>query len=736
MKKTVLTCLLLVAAILALPACGMAVPSKQDALDGIRQDETAREIAQIEADGRIEAAKIAAEAQRDAAGLQATAVTEAAALQATAVAQAASVQAQAVLAAGSGGGAGMMAMALDESGAAVKAVDLLGAWVSAGAPETDSFEYVGRDGNTYEATFDVDIQPLFTENNVWFEGQQACTGCHFGNTENSYHEMSLASHEGILLGGDVLSEPPGVSILGESSFGAGDFSWDNAKLRERLRNNRMPPGWEFDLTETNRDGPCLDITADGVTLVRDDGGAITYGCDLSAVGLIGAWVTAGAPETDTFDYGSQPLTFARDVQPFFTQPNMWYEGSQACTGCHFGNTENSYHEMDLSTYQGILTGPDSLSEPPGVPILGQSEFGATDYNWGASTLRARLRNNRMAPGVTFDITEENRDGPWVLHGKPLDAAADTQMLAIGGGQCGVKAVNLMAAWVTAGAPDGNFDFVAEDGSACQGVFADDVQPLFSENNVWFEGQQACTGCHFGNTENSYHEMSLASHQGILLGGDVLSEPPGVSILGESSFGAGDFSWDNAKLRERLRNNRMPPGWEFDISETNRDGPCLDVTAEGVSLVRDDGGAITYGCDLSAVGLIGAWVTAGAPETDTFDYGDQPLTFARDVQPFFTQPNMWYEGSQACTGCHFGNTENSYHEMDLSTYQGILTGPDSLSEPPGVPILGQSEFGATDYNWGASTLRARLRNNRMAPGVTFDITEENRDGPMILAGTAK
>ncbi len=417
MKKTVLTYLLLVAAMLALPACGLAVPSKQDALEDIRRDETALEIARIEADGRIEAAKIAAEAQRDAAGLQATAVAESAAVQAAAMAQA-------ILAAGSGSGAEMMAtsgsqmLAIGGGECAVKAVDLIAAWVTAGAPD-GNFDFAADDSSACQGVFADDIQPLFSENNVWFEGSQACTGCHFGNTENSYHEMSLASHEGVLLGGDVLSAPPGVSILGESAIGAGDFSWDASKLRERLRNNRMPPGWEFDITETNRDGPCLDITADGVSLVRDDAGAITYGCDMSAVGLIGAWVSAGAPETEPFDYGDQSLTFARDVQPFFTQPDMWFAGSQACTGCHFGNSENSYHEMDLSSYQGILLGGDVLSSPPGVPILGQSEVGAADYDWDHSKLRARLRNNRMAPGIEFDITEENRDGPIILAGTAL-----------------------------------------------------------------------------------------------------------------------------------------------------------------------------------------------------------------------------------------------------------------------------------------------------------------------------
>jgi hypothetical protein len=72
-------------------------------------------------------------------------------------------------------------------------------------------------------------------------------------------------------------------------------------------------------------------------------------------------------------------------------------------------------------------------------------------------------------------------------------------------------------------------------------------------------------------------------------------------------------------------------------------------------------------------------------------------------------------------------------MDLSSYAGIMKGGDVLSEPPGVPILGQSEVGDTDYDWSDSKLRARLRNNRMAPGWEFDIIEGHRDGPVILAG---
>jgi hypothetical protein len=163
---------------------------------------------------------------------------------------------------------------------------------------------------------------------------------------------------------------------------------------------------------------------------------------------------------------------------------------------------------------------------------------------------------------------------------------------------------------------------------------------------------------------------------------------------------------------------MPPGWEFDITEENRDGPTLDIN----------------GTEVRAVPLLEAWVAAGAPETEAF--GDFGATFEANILPLFTTDGLWFEGAQACTGCHFANSEASYHEMDLSSYEGIMIGGDALSEPPGVPILGQSEFGAADYDWAHSKLRERLRNNRMPPGWEFDITEENRDGPVVLAGTGQ
>ncbi|MBM4425061.1 MAG: hypothetical protein FJ030_17065, partial [Chloroflexi bacterium] len=291
----------------------------------------------------------------------------------------------------------------------------------------------------------------------------------------------------------------------------------------------------------------------------------------------------------------------------------------------------------------------------------------------------------------------------------LYSQAAAQQSADLGGECAINAVNLIGAWVDAGASEADpFSFESLDGTACTGTFESDILPLFTQADVWFPGSQACTECHFDNSADSRHEMNMGTYEGILLGGDVLSAPPGVAIVVP-----GD--WANSKLRERLRNNRMPPGWEFDIEEGNRNGPTLTVA----------GGQVT------AVELIGAWVDGGAPETDPFTFTDaagaqHQATFESDILPLFTQADIWFPGSQACTECHFDNSADSRHEMNLGTYEGILLGGDVLSAPPGVAVV-------LPGDWANSKLRERLRNNRMPPGWEFDIEEGNRNGPVVHAG---
>lgn len=296
---------------------------------------------------------------------------------------------------------------------AQKAVDLIGMWVKAGAPN-GFFTYTDLRGNPAPGNFETDILPLFTEHGIWAQGTASCASCHSGNTESSLHEMDLTSYEGIMRGGDVLSNPPGVALFGESAIGATDYDWSHSKMKERLRNNRMPPGIKFDITETNRDGPCVNVGHNGAEILKGQ-----YGCDNTALGMLGAWVDAGAPKHIRVNYGGGSVTFANDILPLFTEHGVWADGTASCASCHSGNTESSLHEMDLTSYEGIMRGGDVLSNPPGVPLFGESAIGAIDYNWAKSKMKARMRNNRMPPDIEFDITEENRDGPIVVHGQSL-----------------------------------------------------------------------------------------------------------------------------------------------------------------------------------------------------------------------------------------------------------------------------------------------------------------------------
>ncbi|HLG30080.1 MAG TPA: hypothetical protein VI387_07710 [Candidatus Brocadiales bacterium] len=316
-------------------------------------------------------------------------------------------------------------------------------------------------------SYTTDIQPLFTTNGAWHNYDNtsfsffACTACHNwdgvdeeeGCDPACYHLMNLGTHAGMLNGADGGSIP----ILGESAVGTTNYNWNSSVLRKRLRNNRMPPQFPFRLDESNRDGPDLylgrDPVPDGYTainipgkfkiLLNDATQELAYADEAgdsrgNAVGLIGAWVDdgngRGLRKARKATYNGIGVRW-RDVKAFFTEPNTWFNGSLACTYCHFSNEEPpSYHAMDLSSPEGIMNGADDGAEP----ILGEPFVGSTDYDWAESGLRARLRNNRMPPDAPFDLNELTRDGPVLTH--PVSGLP-------------VRAVDLIGEWVGNGAPN-------------------------------------------------------------------------------------------------------------------------------------------------------------------------------------------------------------------------------------------------------------------------------------------
>jgi hypothetical protein len=97
----------------------------------------------------------------------------------------------------------------------IAAVDLIGAWVSAGVPETAPFTFTDVKGQPCEAVFGKDVQPLFLESNLWYPGSLSCASCHQSDLTKALQNMDLSSYSGILAGsGRANGEPKGKDILG------------------------------------------------------------------------------------------------------------------------------------------------------------------------------------------------------------------------------------------------------------------------------------------------------------------------------------------------------------------------------------------------------------------------------------------------------------------------------------------------------------------------------------------
>ena len=101
----------------------------------------------------------------------------------------------------------------------VAATDLIGAWVSAGHPETEPFPFTDLNGQSCEGTF-ADIQPLFTENSVWFPGSLGCISCHNADLTDRSAGLDLTSYQAISLGTKRVA---GSSSAGTDIFGGGDL---------------------------------------------------------------------------------------------------------------------------------------------------------------------------------------------------------------------------------------------------------------------------------------------------------------------------------------------------------------------------------------------------------------------------------------------------------------------------------------------------------------------------------
>ncbi|HEY3311460.1 MAG TPA: hypothetical protein VGK00_07455, partial [Anaerolineales bacterium] len=156
--------------------------------------------------------------------------------------------------------------------------------------------------------------------------------------------------------------------------------------------------------------------------------AATPKCRITALNLIGSWVSGGHTENDPFTFTdikgtSCTGTFKNDVQKLFVTPNLWYDGAPACTTCHYADVAKATKNMDLSSYAGILAGSNRLNgAPKGNDILGGG-------NWANALLEQMLN----APGGKTAINRPAMplgrpatvpaEGPEISAGKPAGGAA-------------------------------------------------------------------------------------------------------------------------------------------------------------------------------------------------------------------------------------------------------------------------------------------------------------------------
>jgi hypothetical protein len=126
--------------------------------------------------------------------------------------------------------------------------------------------------------------------------------------------------------------------------------------------------------------------------------------------------------------------------------------------------------------------------------------------------------------------------------------------------CQVSAADLIGAWVSAGSSETEpFPFSDVNGNPCEGTFAEDIQRLFMENNLWYVGAIGCTSCHNAELTERSGGLDLSSYQGILAGTNRSYEgATGTDILGGGN-------WDTSSLHDVLFvHGLVPEGHSPDV----------------------------------------------------------------------------------------------------------------------------------------------------------------------------
>jgi hypothetical protein len=142
-------------------------------------------------------------------------------------------------------------------------------------------------------------------------------------------------------------------------------------------------------------------------------------------------------------------------------------------------------------------------------------------------------------------------------------------VSYGNGECKVAALDLIGAWVKAGKPQENlFKFIDINNSDCESSYLKDVQPLFSQPNIWYPGSIACVTCHGEDVAKSPAGLSLVDFENLMSGSlrkDQSSK--GTDILGEST------NWEKSRLYLKIFTRQMPVGRPSNSPEK---GPIINV----------------------------------------------------------------------------------------------------------------------------------------------------------------
>ena len=117
----------------------------------------------------------------------------------------------------------------------VGATSLLEAWVNAGYPEKDPFEFTDVKGTVCTATYEKDVRLLFGEANLWYTGALACASCHNADLSKASAQMNLSDYQGILAG----SRRTSPDAKGNDILGGGN--WSQSKLHEVLIDRKGQP---------------------------------------------------------------------------------------------------------------------------------------------------------------------------------------------------------------------------------------------------------------------------------------------------------------------------------------------------------------------------------------------------------------------------------------------------------------------------------------------------------------